>query len=61
MIVMITVALWGWMGFSVCHGEVNDVLVTSDLSGSLVADRARGRATFAARCGRNFVDEVLYL
>jgi len=53
--------LWERMVFSVCLGEFNDVPVTGNISGSLVADRAPGRAAFAARCGRNFVDEALYL
>jgi hypothetical protein len=61
MIVMTIVALWGQVDLSVCLGEVNDVLVTGNLNGSLIAGRAPGRAAFSARCGRNFVDEVPYL
>ena len=47
------------MGIPVCFSVVDDVLVTGDLNGSLVADLAR--AAPAARCGCNFVDEMSYL
>jgi len=59
-IVVVSAALWGRVDLPVCLGEVNDVLVTSDSSGSLLAGRALERAAFAARCGRNLVDEMFY-
>jgi len=60
-IVMSIAILWGWMNLSICLGEFNDVPVTRKPSGSLVVDRTPRRGTFIARCGRNFVDEPLYL
>lgn len=46
--------------FLACLGKLNGVPVTSDVSRSLVTDRAVQRATLAACCGRNFMDELLY-
>ena len=54
---MTVVALWRQMDLSACLGEVDDVLMTGNPGGSLVADRS----TFAARRGRNPVDKILYL
>lgn len=53
--------LWGQMDLSVFPGEFNDIPMISDFSGSLFADRTLEKATLAARCGHNFVDEMPYL
>lgn len=45
---------------SACLGKINNVLVTSDFDISLIADEALERAALAARCRRDFVDEMLY-